>query len=79
MKRYGPSPDLGPVNPHEIQGVCIHDVEVAASIHEHLGESGVDDEVNDKWVPPRIWDIVQLKKGVRYSEMLAFRKRGHMS
>ena len=30
-------------NPHELQGVGIHDVEAAASVHEHLGEAGVAD------------------------------------
>jgi hypothetical protein len=47
MKRRGPSLDLGLANPHEIQGVCIDDVEDAASIHEHLGESGVADDGDD--------------------------------
>ena len=46
-------------NPHELQGVGVHDVEAAASIHEHLGEAGVaDDGVDNKWIPYRVRDIV---------------------
>ena len=37
----------------------VHDVEAAASVHEHLGEAGVaDDEVNNERVPSRVWDVV---------------------
>jgi hypothetical protein len=32
MKRHGPSPDQGTKYPHEIQGVIIDNVEVAASM-----------------------------------------------
>jgi hypothetical protein len=61
MKRRSPTSDLGPSNPHEIQGVSIDDVEAAASIHEHLGESGVaDDGVDDKRVLPRVRDVVRV-------------------
>ena len=46
-------------DPHELQGVGVHDVEAAASIHEHLGEAGVaDDGVHDKWVLSRVRDVV---------------------
>lgn len=59
MKRRGPSPDLVPANPHEIQGVSIDDAEAAASIHEHHGELGVaDDGVNDERVPLGVRDVV---------------------
>jgi hypothetical protein len=43
MKPRGPSPNLGPTYPHEVQDVSIDDVVAAASIHEQLGETGVTD------------------------------------
>jgi hypothetical protein len=40
-----------PINAHGIEHLNIHDVEAAASIHQHLGESlHIDDRVNHKWV-----------------------------
>ena len=37
----------------------VHDLEAAASVHEHLGEAGVaDDRVDNKRVPSRVWDVV---------------------
>jgi hypothetical protein len=61
MKRRGPSPDLGPTYPHEVQGVSIDDVEVASSIHEYLGEmSVVDDGVDDEWVLLRVRDVIRV-------------------
>jgi hypothetical protein len=46
------SPDLGPINPQELQGLGVDDVEAAASVHEDLGEPNVaDDWVNDERVP----------------------------
>ena len=29
---------------NELQGVCVHDVEATASVHEHLGEESVADD-----------------------------------
>jgi hypothetical protein len=50
MKRRGPSLNLGPTYPHEIQGVSIDDVEATSPIHEHLGETGVvDDRVDNEY------------------------------
>jgi hypothetical protein len=41
----------GSANPHGVEGLGIHDVEVVAPIHQHLGEPCVaDDEINNKWV-----------------------------
>ena len=41
-------------DPHELQGVGVHDVEAAASVHEHFGEAGVaDDGVDNERVPSR--------------------------
>ena len=46
-------------DPHELQGVDVHDVEAAASVHEHLGEAGVaDDGVDNKRIPSRVRDVV---------------------
>ena len=46
-------------DPHELQSVGVHDVEAAAPVHEHHGESGVaDDRVDNEWVQTRIRDVV---------------------
>ena len=46
-------------DPHELQGVRVHDVEAAASAHEHLGETCVaDDGVDNERVLSRIRDVV---------------------
>ena len=51
--------ELVQTDPHELEGVSVQDVEVAAPVHELLGESGVaDDGVNNEWVPSRVWDVV---------------------
>lgn len=61
MKWRGPSPDLGPVDHHEVQGFRKYDVEYVASIHEHLGKSGVvDDWVDNERVPPEIRSVVRV-------------------
>jgi len=36
--------ELVQANPNELQGVCVHDVEAAASVHEHLRETSVADD-----------------------------------
>jgi hypothetical protein len=60
-------PDLGPINPQELQGLGVDDVEAAASIHEDLGEPNVaDDWVDDERVPPwarHVVGVVALVKG----------------
>jgi hypothetical protein len=59
MKRHGPSLDLGLAYPHEIQDVGIDDVEAAASIHDHLGDTSVaDDGVDNERVLLGHRDIV---------------------
>ena len=46
-------------DPHELQGVGVHDVEAAASVHEHLGEAGVaDDGIDNERIPFRMRDVV---------------------
>ena len=58
-------------NPHELQGVGIHDVEAAASVHEHLGEAGVaDDGVDNKRVPSRVWDVVGVVLAAKGNDVL---------
>jgi hypothetical protein len=57
------APDTGlearPRDPQEVEGLGIDDVEAAAAIHEHLGEACVGDNgIDNKWVDPRIGDIV---------------------
>ena len=36
--------ELVQTDPHELQGVGVHDVEAAASVHEHIGEVSVADD-----------------------------------
>lgn len=49
MKWRSPSPNLGLLDPHELQGVRIDDFEVVASIHEPIGEaSAADDGVDNE-------------------------------
>ena len=54
---------------HGVEGVDVEDVEAAASVHQHLGETLlVDDGVNDEQVAPRSGDVrgmVPLIKGDR--------------
>ena len=46
-------------DPHELQGVGVHDVEAAASVHEHLVEAGVaDDGIDNVRIPSRMGDVV---------------------
>src|SRR6185312_1740490 len=46
-------------DPHELQGRGVHDVEAAASVHEHLGEASVaDDGVDNERIPSRMRDVV---------------------
>jgi hypothetical protein len=50
------------VHPHDsqkVEGLGVNDVKTTTSVHEHLGEACVgDDGIDDKWVDPRIGDIV---------------------
>jgi hypothetical protein len=71
MKWCSSGSNLGSPYPHELQGIHIDDVEVAASIHEHLGETsvsddGADDErvlpeiQGDEWVLPEIQGVFRM-------------------
>jgi hypothetical protein len=44
MKRHRVGPQLVLPNPHQLQGVCIQDVEAIASVHQNLGEPRVVDD-----------------------------------
>jgi hypothetical protein len=50
-----------PLDPQEVEGLSVDDVEAAFAIHEYLGEARVgDDGVNDKRVDPWIGDVVGM-------------------
>jgi hypothetical protein len=53
--------ELGPTDPHGIEGLGVHDVEAAASIHQYFGEPRVaDDWIDDKRVSAQLWDMIQV-------------------
>jgi len=54
-------PQPGLADPHEGQILVVKDVEAAASVHQHLGETGLgDDGVDDQWIAPGIGDPIQV-------------------
>jgi hypothetical protein len=45
-------PDRGQIDLQESEGLGVDDVEVAASVHEDLGEPSVaNDRIDNEWVP----------------------------
>lgn len=51
--------DLGHVGPHEFQAFRVDDVETAASMHEDLGESGIDDHgVDDEQILSWVLNVI---------------------
>jgi hypothetical protein len=51
--------EVHPCDSQKVEGLGIDDVKTTAPVHEHLGEACVgDDGIDDKWVDPRIGDIV---------------------
>jgi hypothetical protein len=51
--------EVCPRDSQKVEGLVINDVKTTASVHEHLGEACVgDDGIDDKWVDPRIGDVV---------------------
>jgi hypothetical protein len=59
------APDAGleacPLDPQEVEGLSIDDVEAASAIHEYLGEVRVgDDGINNKRVDSWIRDVVRM-------------------
>ena len=58
-------------DPHELQGVGVHDVEATASVHEHLGEAGVaDDGVDNERVSSRMRDVIGVVLAVKGNGIL---------
>jgi hypothetical protein len=59
------APDAGletcPLDPQEVKGLSVDDVEAASAVHEYLGEARVgDDGINNKRVDPWIGDVVGM-------------------
>jgi hypothetical protein len=51
--------EVRPGDSQKVKGLGIDDVKTTAAIHEHLGEACVgNDGINNKWVDPRIRDVV---------------------
>ena len=61
--------EIRPGDVHGVEGVDVEDVEVAASIHQHLSEALLaDNGVNDEWVatwPSDVGRMVSLIKSDR--------------
>ena len=49
------------VDAHFVERLGIHDVEAAASIHQYFDKPlWTDDQIDDKRVPSRVWDGIQM-------------------
>ena len=49
------------VDAHLVEHLGVHDVEAAASIHQYFRELlWTDDQINDKRVPPQVWDSIRM-------------------
>ena len=58
---HGVVPQPGLADPHEGQSLGVEDVEAAASIHQHLSETGLgDDGVDDQRIAPGIGDPLRV-------------------
>ena len=45
----------------EVEGLEVDDVQAATAVHQHLRESGVDDDgVDDEWVDARGYYLVRM-------------------
>jgi hypothetical protein len=60
-------PDRGQIDLQELEGLCVDDVEAAASVHEDLGEpdvadDGIDNERVLSWAPHAV-GVVALVEG----------------
>ena len=61
MERRSDGTEVRSVDAHLIECLGVHDVEAAASIHQHFRQSlWSDDRVNNKWVPSRVWDGIRM-------------------
>jgi hypothetical protein len=50
--------EVRPGDSQMVEGLGIDDVKTIAAIHEHLGEACVGDDGINKWVDPKIRDVV---------------------
>ena len=49
------------VDAHLVEHLGVYDVEAAASVHQYFGEPlRVDDWVDDKRIPPWVWDGIRM-------------------
>ena len=49
------------VDAHLVERLGVHDVEAAASVHQHFCESlWADDWVDYQWIPSRVWDGIRM-------------------
>ena len=61
LERHPGRPDARSVDAHGVERFSVHDVEAAASIHQHFRQSlWSDDRVDNKWVPSRVWDGIRM-------------------
>ena len=61
MERRSGRSDARSVDAHGVERFGVHDVEVAASIHQYHGEPlRADERVNHEGVPSRLWDAFQV-------------------
>jgi hypothetical protein len=61
MERRLAGPQLVHSDPRQPQGVCVQDVEAAASVHQHLGEPRVaDDWIDNQEVLAWVEDAVRV-------------------
>jgi hypothetical protein len=59
MEAHDTGSEVRPCDSQKVEGLGVNDVKTTASVHEDLGEASVgDDGVDDKWVDPRIGDVV---------------------
>ena len=59
-RRFG-RPDARSVDAHGIERLGVHDVEVAASVHQYLGEPLCDDDrVDHEWISPQLQDVFRV-------------------
>ena len=58
--------DARSVDAHGVEHFSVHDVEVAASIHQHLGELlCADDWVDHEQISSRLWDAFQVVRPIK--------------
>ena len=61
MERRLDGAEVRSVDAHLVECLGVHDVEVAASVHQYFCESlRANDRVDYKWVPFRVWDGIRM-------------------